>query len=59
MSQTRKATSLHSKVTELLQAQIAMEAQASATYLVIREALLSSLTMLTKNVVTCSEYLTS
>ena len=33
MSQTRKATSLHSKVTELLQAQIAMEAHASATYL--------------------------
>lgn len=33
MSQTRKATSLHNKVTELLQAQIAMEAHASATYL--------------------------
>ena len=33
MSQTRKATSLHNKVTELLQAQIAIEAHASATYL--------------------------
>ena len=33
MSQTRKATSLHNQVTELLQAQIAMEAHASATYL--------------------------
>ena len=54
MSQTRKATSLHSKVTELLQAQIAMEAHASATYLAM-----SSLTMLTKNVAICSEYLTS